>query len=110
MSLLGTKVPALLFTCRPVFVEQSLLLEGWGSLPTRTFLVCQVFVPVTPLALEVVGRRWPAQWEGVGREPRERWGALGIAGGGESRGAPLSAARAAATVEPGPWPCRLRCS
>lgn len=45
-----TASPRFLLTCSQVFLELSLLLAGWGSLPTRTFPVRQVLVPVTPLS------------------------------------------------------------
>lgn len=69
-----TASPRFLLTCRQVFLKQWLLLAGWGSLPTRTFLVRQAFVPVTPLS-PGSGRAYHSWLRRKGRAARtERWG------------------------------------
>lgn len=100
----GTASPRFLLTCRQVSLKQRLLLAGWGSLPTRTCLVCRAFVPVPPLS-PGSGRAFHGWLRRKGRAARtERWGRV------SREGTPTKCSLSGRAMQSGPWSFRLRCS
>lgn len=90
-TVLGTGLPRFLSTCRQVFLEESLLLEGQDLASYLCFLCMPGFYTVLPSALEQVGQYggWLGrQWRAVKTERgAAHWE---LRSGGRCRDAPLS--------------------